>query len=182
MVPVVKRAGGDDLVKIDPFHGWHGRFASAAEGLGGSRASRHFEKHRHDLRKFVNEHLPPRERGREHEIGKVMGLARIRRATGHDLKGYRATVDNEKLQHALNSHGSASQEARRGQEALTADDLQHIPEIMARGSVSHGRAGQASATGLIFEHTIAGTRYHAVAIIRPKTKTLAFVTMWKKRR
>ncbi len=35
MVPVVKRAGGDDLVKIDPFHGWHGRFASAAEGLGG---------------------------------------------------------------------------------------------------------------------------------------------------
>ena len=42
-----------------------------------------------------------------------------------------ATVNTEQLQHSLNHHGNAEREAKRGQIAITKDDLKRIPEVLA---------------------------------------------------
>ena len=50
--------------------------------------------------------------------------------TGIDLSGYERVIDNYAINHILKKHGNETVEAKRGQEAITREDISRIPEIV----------------------------------------------------
>jgi hypothetical protein len=56
----------------------------------------------------------------------------LKNATGFDLTGYQRTIDNYDILHIFNNHGNVKTELKRGQIAITLEDLEKIPEITAK--------------------------------------------------
>src|SRR3546814_8798442 len=63
-----------------------------------------------------------------------------------DISGARREIDNSAINHALKQHGSDTTEAKRGQDAITPEDLGKIPEIVERPDnverIGHNRIGR----------------------------------------
>ena len=89
-------------------------------------------------------------------------------------------IENTALAHALRQHGDAALEAKRGQAAITRDDLQHIPEIMLTGSPSLAGANKRGTTTIEFRKSIGSNDYVVGADVRGSARQLAFKTMRKK--
>ena len=54
----------------------------------------------------------------------------VKQKTGIDLTGYERVIDSSGINHILKHHGDEAVEAKRGQIAITRDDIAHIPEIV----------------------------------------------------
>jgi len=67
------------------------------------------------------------------ELGTVSSeqAAVVAETIGVDVSGFSHTADTYAVRHAINQHGSAEKEARRGQIAITDDDLAAVPAILA---------------------------------------------------
>ena len=99
-----------------------------------------------------------------------------------------ATVNTEQLQHSLNHHGNAKREAKRGQIAITKDDLKRIPEVLA--DYDSILPGKGIADGKNQESVVFRKKYPdgTVACVEldvfndsMKKRTLKFQTMWKEK-
>ena len=99
-----------------------------------------------------------------------------------------ATVNTEQLQHSLNHHGNAEREAKRGQIAITKDDLKRIPEVLA--DYDSILPGKGIADGKNQESVVFRKKYPdgTVACVEldvfndsMKKRTLKFQTMWKEK-
>ena len=96
---------------------------------------------------------------------------------GHNiaLKGY------EVRKILLNSHGDKAREAARGQEAITAEDLKRIPDIITQAdNVTLSEKEYEGKPALLFEKNIDGKNY-IVAYVSGKHQDVAIQTMYKKR-
>ena len=99
-----------------------------------------------------------------------------------------ATVNTEQLQHSLNHHRNAEREAKRGQIAITKDDLKRIPEVLA--DYDSILPGKGIADGKNQESVVFRKKYPdgTVACVEldvfndsMKKRTLKFQTMWKEK-
>ena len=173
-----------DLGKVggNPWHDRAGRFAfGPADGRGaGASAKARFGKHRLAVRKFVNRTLHVKDRTEAHTVGGVEQTARIKAQTGHDLTGHTLIMENTALSHSLRHHGDPATEAARGQEAISRDDFQHVPEVIQTGAPSPFDMTRRGAPGITFIKSIGSAEYHVGTEVRAKAKQLAFKTMWKR--
>jgi len=156
--------------------------AFAPDGESGSSGpSRHFKNESHQMKRFINQHLKSLEHTETHGIGPLQNAPRVRAATGLELRRFCVVVENTALKHALKQHGNASQEAQRGQAAITEDDFCLIPEIIQDGSPSKGDGSKRGVSTVLFIKSINGIEYTVVADVRPNIRHLAFKTMMKRR-
>ncbi len=58
-------------------------------------------------------------------------LTKVAMEHGLDIAGFRHTIDGSAVRHILGGHGDAASEARRGQIAITATDLQALPHMLS---------------------------------------------------
>ncbi|MDO5623825.1 MAG: phage minor head protein [Pseudomonadota bacterium] len=100
-----------------------------------------------------------------------------------DLSGYAITLDNNGVQHAINTHGTPGIEAKRGQIAVGIDDFQSLSSILASpDAVSMDEDKSRSGRDvLLFDKEVDGIGYRVAMEIRPGRRTLAFNSMRKKR-
>ena len=102
--------------------------------------------------------------------------------TGIDVSEHNIALKGYEIRKILlNSHGDAAQEAARGQERITADDLKNIPSIIAKpDNVTLSDKKYEGKPALLFEKKINGQNY-IVAYVSRKHKDIAVQTMYKKR-
>lgn len=123
-------------------------------------------------RRFVADPLPLR------EVSPAEARA-IRELTGEDVVGGRHEINVSDLRHVINSHGNAEIERKRGQIAVTADDLKLIPEILDSYDNIRKGSEQGGQKSVVYEKRVNGTIYYIERVLR-KGKVLAGKTMWKK--
>jgi hypothetical protein len=116
-----------------------------------------------------------------HPLGPVTGAPRIQAATGLDLAGYAAVMDNYAVRHTLRQHGNARAEETRGQLPMEAVDFGLIPlilnesdQVFADGKTKQGR------DVVVFTKDVGGVGYWLVQEVRPGKSQLAMVSMRKK--
>lgn len=107
--------------------------------------------------------------------------ATIKESTGADVSGYIHMIDNFGIRHALNEHGNPDVEARRGNIAITENDILKVPEIIKSYDRVENGGTDTSGRSLVryIKTDTDGTIYY-VEEIRSKRKELALKTMWKK--
>ena len=54
----------------------------------------------------------------------------VKQKTGIDLTGHERVIDSSGINHILKEHGDKVTESKRGQIAITRDDISRIPEIV----------------------------------------------------
>jgi len=99
---------------------------------------------------------------------------------GHALgrKVIRHIIQADSIRHMLKEHGDAQVEARRGQIALTPQDIKRIPDILQSfDSVKRGPAQKHGRESVVFSKRVNGTIYYVESQI--KGGVLASQTMWK---
>lgn len=118
-----------------------------------------------------------------HELGPVVGITRLRiqDATGIDLAGHAAVMDNYAVRHTLRQHGNAKAELARGQLPIETDDFGLVPLILNQADTVHadGKTRQGR-DALVFTKQIGDVGYWLVNEVRPGKKQLAMVSMRKK--
>ncbi len=107
--------------------------------------------------------------------------ARLQRAVGLNLDGYRRSVDNHALRHIIKSHGDAAREATRGQLPVTAEDVGLIPEIVRTPDAVQAAGVDPTGNPLIRYRKQVGDVLFYVEEVRRGRQELAAKTMWKTR-
>ena len=104
---------------------------------------------------------------------------KLKEKTGFDLKGYKHTVDSFSINHTINSHGNNEVESRRGQIAITRDDIEKIPDIIHNyDDVKHAGKDDNNRDLIQYRKRYNGTTYY-VEEVRAKRTELMAKTMWK---
>jgi len=99
---------------------------------------------------------------------------------GLHLSGYHHVIDNFGIRHALAAHGSASTERPRGQEPVTAADLERVPQIVRPENLTGVRAGDSGNPILVYEKRFNGKTIVAEEV-RDKRQHLALQTVYKQK-
>ncbi|MDR3243276.1 MAG: DUF1073 domain-containing protein [Elusimicrobiota bacterium] len=98
---------------------------------------------------------------------------RVKKATGIDISGKEQKLTKSDIRHIYIQHGNPTKEAKRGQIAITADDLLLIPHITKNfDSVSLELEKSESRNVLKYKKKIEGTYYFYETVgkdLRPKT-------------
>lgn len=107
--------------------------------------------------------------------------AAIRESIGADVSGYTHMIDNFGIRHALNEHGNPEIEARRGNVAITDDDILKAPEIVKAAERIESGGKDAAGRDLVrYVKTVKDGTIYYVEEVRTKRNEFAFKTMWKK--
>ena len=118
-------------------------------------------------------------RGLVYRLVDEMEAQQISKATGIDmLAGFRHTIDNYAIEHALKKHGNPLFEAKRGQIALTIDDFTKIPEITTPANIDSTANNERGMPIVLYKKRYNGVIY-VVEEVRKGRKQLAFVSMRK---
>ena len=105
----------------------------------------------------------------------------IQRVTGLDVSGYKHTVDSFGIRHAFKQHGNDKTESKRGQMAITAEDIARIPDVVSHFDSIESAGQDATGNPLIrYTKNVGGTIFH-VEEIRQKRMELVTKTLWKTR-
>lgn len=105
----------------------------------------------------------------------------ILESIGADVSGYTHMIDNFGIRHALNEHGNPDVEARRGNMAITDDDILKAPEIVKTAErIESGGKDSAGRDLVRYVNTVKDGTIYYVEEVRTKRNELAFKTMWKK--
>lgn len=112
-------------------------------------------------------------------VGDVRRPAELSRLVGIDVRGFKHSVSNQAIAHALAKHGTVS-EIGRGQKPVTREDFQKIPTILKSGAYSTARQRLFGPPRVQIAAEIDGSRYHYVGEVRRRQKRIDMITMWKK--
>jgi len=104
----------------------------------------------------------------------------IKEKTNLDVSGYAHVIDNYAINHMLKEHGDANEEAKRGQIAITKEDMQMIPEVISSPDIIEpaGKTRQ-GLEGIKYGKKVNGFIIY-VEEVRTGNKELAPVSMYKK--
>jgi hypothetical protein len=106
--------------------------------------------------------------------------AKIKEKTGLDIEGYKHKITNIDIRHIYKEHGNPKTEIKRGQIAVTRDDIKLIPEITQNYDlVKHDARNikfSENKTVLIYKKKIGNEYYYLETVggkgnkdLRPKT-------------
>lgn len=106
----------------------------------------------------------------------------ITRLTGVDVRGFKFSVSNYAMQHALRQHGDAAREAARGQSAITTTDFGHLPMIVRAGRIGLPGAmpRNKGPQRLRLDAEVGNWSYTVIAQINARQRRIDVVTMWKR--
>lgn len=150
------------------------------ENWAGSKRIVVYEGQEH-LQRFIQDALNGRNLNKKMYFGSIQAdlAARIKADTGVDVEGYNCSISAYEVQKILaNSHGSENSESQRGQRAITAADIETIPDIIT--SPDTIRLGDRLYNGrpvILFEKTVNG-RTTVVSYASQKHMDLAVQTMY----
>ena len=98
---------------------------------------------------------------------------------GVDIKGYSRHIDNYAVKHIIKQHGNSTIEAKRGQIAITEDDIALYDDITANpDQIARGGITKQGRDTIAYQKKY-GDNIYVVEEIRTNRKTLVPVTMWK---
>jgi hypothetical protein len=106
--------------------------------------------------------------------------AQLTKNKGMDVSGWTYTVEPDFYEHTRNKHGPG-REWRKGQEAITEEDVKWVPEIMRNPDNVQLGTTEEGENSITFIKRIDGTIYY-VQIVGADKKQLVAKTMWKFKR
>jgi putative DNA methylase len=118
-----------------------------------------------------------------YEIGELSEkeIQQIKEATGFDLSGYTRTMYSYGVNHAIKKHGNPKKEESRGQIAITDDDFELIPQIVANpDSIEFGEKNDLG-NDLIKYAKVIGNQLFYVEEIRNGRKEIVLQTLYKRK-
>ncbi len=117
-----------------------------------------------------------------HVIGPVRNAAEIARAAGFPVTGFAVVLENGTARHTLRHHGDPAAEAKRGQLAVTEDDLARMAQLLCEFDAVEAAAPTKQGTPQARFHKRIGTvEYEVFAEVRHGARQVAFKTMMKRR-
>lgn len=118
-----------------------------------------------------------------YEIGELSEkeIQQIKEAIGFDLSGYTRTMYSYGVNHAIKKHGNPKTEESRGQVAITEEDFELIPQIVANpDSIEFGEKNDLG-DDLIKYSKIIGNQLFYVEEIRNGRKEVVLQTLYKRK-
>ncbi len=109
--------------------------------------------------------------------------AKVLTETGVDVSGYNAILPSDNVRHIMKKHGDAKSEAKRGQIAVTPEDIALIPEVLTAPDavmLSHETDSRGRPV-LIFEKQI-GDNFITMQAVADGTHSLQTDTLYKQKR
>ena len=117
-----------------------------------------------------------------HVIGPVRHAAAIARAAGFPVTKFSVVIENGTARHTMRHHGDPAAEAKRGQLAVTEDDLTRVPQLLCEfDSVEPAAPTKQGAVQVRLRKRIGTVDYEVFAEVRRSAKQVAFKTMMKRR-
>lgn len=161
---------GDTVVKRAP----EGRGSGAGSERRNSQAANAIKRFLHATRDAVAT-------VEVHVIAPVRNASAINKAIGISVTGYAVVLENGTARHTLRRHGDARAEAKRGQLAVTEDDLALLPQILCEfDRVEAADATKQGVPQARFHKRIGVAEYEAFAEVRQRAEQVAFKTMLKR--
>lgn len=105
----------------------------------------------------------------------------VKQNTGIDLTGYERVIDSSGIKHILKHHGDEAVEAKRGQIAITRDDIARIPEIVeSPDDIKYVGENKQGLPAIRYQKNINGVIYYFEEV-RGGRKHVASDTMYKRK-
>ena len=155
--------------------------AASKRGSGSGAARRNAGMAR-AVKQFLQAALPLTATVEAHVIGPVRNAAAISRVAGRPITGYAMVIENGTARHALRRHGDPATEAKRGQVAVTEEDLCRVPQLLGEfDAVEPADPTKQGTPQVRFRKRIGGIGYEVFAEVRHSARQVAFKTMMKRR-
>ena len=153
------------------------------EGRGsGAGAGRRNARAANAVKRFLRATEGTLDRVEVHVIGPVRNAASIEKAVGFPMTGFVIVLENGTARHTLRRHGDPSAEAKRGQLAVTLDDLALVPQLLGEfDTVEPADPTKQGSVQARFRKRIGTVDYEVFAEVRTAAEQLAFKTMLKRR-
>lgn len=117
-----------------------------------------------------------------HVIGPVRNAADIARAAGFPVTGFAVVLENGTARHTLRHHGDPATEGKRGQLAVTEDDLARMAQLLCEfDSVESADPTKQGTPQVRFRKRIGRVDHEVYAEVRRTAEQVAFKTMMKRR-
>lgn len=117
-----------------------------------------------------------------HTVGPVRNAAAIGKAAGFPVTGFTVVLENGTARHTLRRHGDPIAEAKRGQLAVTLDDLALTPQLLCEfDTVEPADPTKQGTSQARFYKRLGTVEYEVFAEIRRTAEQVAFKTMLKRR-
>ena len=134
------------------------------------------------IKRFLHDIQATTARVEVHVIAPVRNAAAVGKAVGFPVTGFAVVLENSTARHTLWRHGDAATEAKRGQIAVTKDDLALLPQLLCEfDTVEPAETTKQGTIQARFHKRIGTTDYEVFAEVRRTAKQLAFKTMLKRR-
>lgn len=134
------------------------------------------------IKQFLRATPPATPTVEAHVIGPVRHAAAVARAAGFPVTGFTVVIENGTARHTLRHHGNPATEAKRGQLAVTEDDLARAPQLLCEfDSAGPADPTKQGAVQIRLRKRIGTVDYEVFAEIRRSAKQIAFKTMLKRR-
>jgi len=134
------------------------------------------------IKRFLHDTQATTARVEVHVIAPVRNAAAVDKAVGFPVTGFAVVLENSTARHTLWRHGDAATEAKRGQIAVTKDDLALLPQLLCEfDTVEPAETTKQGTIQARFHKRIGTTDYEVFAEVRRTAKQLAFKTMLKRR-
>lgn len=134
------------------------------------------------VKQFLRATPPATSTVQVHVIGPVRHAAAIARAAGFPVTGFTVVIENGTARHTLRRHGDPAIEAKRGQLAVTEDDLARAPQFLCEfDTVEPADPTKQGAVQVRLHKRIGTVDYEVFAEVRRSAKQVAFKTMLKRR-
>jgi len=133
------------------------------------------------VRQFIHESITNAQKYGDEEIRKVNSkeVKDIKDATGYDVSNTTHKLIANDLRHILKSHGNPEIEGKRGQIAITPDDLDRIPDIIDNyDRIEAGSTNEDGVRSIRYIKRNNGEITYIEVIIK-KGKVLSGKSMWK---
>lgn len=117
-----------------------------------------------------------------HVIGPLRNATEIARVAGFPVTGFVVVLENGTARHTLRRHGDPAAESKRGQLAVTEDDLARMAQLLCEfDSVEAADPTKQGTPQARFRKRIGAVDYEVFAEVRRAAKQIAFKTMMKRR-
>ena len=116
-------------------------------------------------------------------LGKVNNgiVNEIKLLLGIDTTNRNHIVTNDDIRHMINEHGNSIVEAKKGQIAITIDDIKNIPNIIENyDKIVRGTNNKQGETIRYIKNANDGISYVVEIIPKKQNMNLKIKTMWKK--
>lgn len=153
------------------------------EGRGsGAGAERRNAQAANAVKRFLRATQGILDRVEVHVIGPVRNAASIEKAVSFPVTGFVIVLENGTARHTLLHHGKPSTEARRGQLAVTMNDLALVPQLLGEfDAVEPADPTKQGASQIRLRKRIGMVDYEVFAEVRKAAEQVAFKTMLKRR-